>query len=710
MSTIQTATDYIQRGWSVFPLLPKSKAPACAGGFLSAIQNEDAIKTLWKGNDTFNIGIATGERSGFFVLDIDGPEGEETINAFQSQYSNLPITLTSITGKGRHLLFKMPDVPLRNSVRKLGKGLDIRANGGYIVAPPSIHPSGAAYRWEIDAADIQDAPDWLISLIEQPVTQNQPTLTYENEWSREDVLDMLSYIHPDDDYASWITIGMSLHSAGYGLEVWDNWSRKGAKYQINECRKHWKTFHADGSVTLGTLVHQAQKSGWSSHASPVSTPVFAKAYIDSLTAPKNAPKLGIDPEYIPGIVGDTVRWIVSTATKPQPTLAMMNVLCVLGSMFGRNYESYTGLMTNIYMVSVGSTGCGKDASRQATKKIMMCSGDMKTLMGGDQIRSAAGVISMLSRSPKKVILHDEFGMFLAALGNKNVASHLAGVSSLLTQLYSSSSSMWDGGEYASDKNNIKPIAQPSLSIYGTTTLDVYASALKTEAIKSGELNRYIILPADEDVTYVDEPMVGKPPQAICDAWTKLYGASQKSKNNLGASDPYILVDPVRVGITEVAKKMMVDIRQIQETNIKTDLGALWNRYVANTQKIAMILAIARSPEQPAINDEDVTIADRIVNHSIQYAVKIATEHMYSGEFEKRLKYVKRLLDQGGRDGCPRSYLTAKCQSLNMKSKEVEEVLDTLHKSGECYEKQKASQLPDGSRSPQIYASTKYMNA
>src|SRR5262249_41150297 len=78
----------------------------------------------------------------------------------------LPPTLVSTTGKGRHLWFRI-DAPIPCSVGKIAPGLDIRGDGGYVAAPPSVHPNGAIYRWTTDHAPAT-APAWLVRLAQQP--------------------------------------------------------------------------------------------------------------------------------------------------------------------------------------------------------------------------------------------------------------------------------------------------------------------------------------------------------------------------------------------------------------------------------------------------------------------------------------------------------------------------------------------------------------
>lgn len=121
-----------------------------------------------------NIGIVTGAASGFFVLDVD-PEhhGDQTLAAMVQAEAPLPATYTVRTGSGgSHFYFRMPDFNPRNSTGRLGKGLDVRADNGQVVAPPSITRKGC-YSVEVDVA-VAAAPGWLLDRL-QPAdrTANQ---------------------------------------------------------------------------------------------------------------------------------------------------------------------------------------------------------------------------------------------------------------------------------------------------------------------------------------------------------------------------------------------------------------------------------------------------------------------------------------------------------------------------------------------------------
>lgn len=163
--THQAATEYAMRGFSVIPLKPKDKRPD--------LKSWDPYKTkhaTWEDIDRWfrvpkNVGIVTGAISGIIVLDIDGPEGEDALTAITGRHGDLPPTWCSTTGKGRHYLFRHPGGELKNMAHRQ-LSIDVRGDGGYIVAPPSIHPSGAEYTWtQADDQDISDPPAWLIEWI-----------------------------------------------------------------------------------------------------------------------------------------------------------------------------------------------------------------------------------------------------------------------------------------------------------------------------------------------------------------------------------------------------------------------------------------------------------------------------------------------------------------------------------------------------------------
>ncbi len=156
-TVLNAALDYADDGLHVFPL--DGKVPRVRGGLHAAITDHDQIKAWWAQWPRANIGIATGRISDLAVLDLDGVEGELALTELEG---DIPTTRLALTGNGCHLWFRMPPFELRNSAGRIGPHIDVRADGGYVVAPPSIHPNGEPYWFaEVEPTPLAPWPEWL---------------------------------------------------------------------------------------------------------------------------------------------------------------------------------------------------------------------------------------------------------------------------------------------------------------------------------------------------------------------------------------------------------------------------------------------------------------------------------------------------------------------------------------------------------------------
>lgn len=198
VTLLQAALTYTQANgarepWAIFPLTPGGKVPTAGShGFKDATTDRAQIVEWWTKTPDANIGIATGERNGFIVIDSDqnhepGVDGEETIRGLESTLGPLPDTVTALTPNGGiHRYFKYPSsgADFRNfEGRKrspAAPGVDGRANGGYVAAPPSM-VNGRCYEWEATAypsehemAELPDAwAKWWLEGCSQTAGQSQ---------------------------------------------------------------------------------------------------------------------------------------------------------------------------------------------------------------------------------------------------------------------------------------------------------------------------------------------------------------------------------------------------------------------------------------------------------------------------------------------------------------------------------------------------------
>lgn len=158
-AAIEYATKY---DWAVFPIKPEEKRPLTPHGCKDAKKDVGAIRAWWTRWPDANIGIATGSISNLIVIDEDidedkGYDGIQSIRQWEQINGELPETCMAITGRGgSHLYYRYEGSDIGNRAGLL-EGVDVRGEGGYVIAPPSVHPNGTDYVWEIQPDEIAPA-------------------------------------------------------------------------------------------------------------------------------------------------------------------------------------------------------------------------------------------------------------------------------------------------------------------------------------------------------------------------------------------------------------------------------------------------------------------------------------------------------------------------------------------------------------------------
>jgi hypothetical protein len=183
LTPLEAALAYARRGWPVFPLhhpdphrgcscidalecRSPGKHPRTRKGLKDATTDERQIRRWWELHPLANVGLATGKKSGLVAVDVDPRSGgDSSITELIERHGEMPDTLEAVTGGGGcHILFAHPGVSFKNSSSVLGEGLDVKTDGGYIVAAPSLHSSGKRYSWRTRRRPAA-MPHWLLKLL-----------------------------------------------------------------------------------------------------------------------------------------------------------------------------------------------------------------------------------------------------------------------------------------------------------------------------------------------------------------------------------------------------------------------------------------------------------------------------------------------------------------------------------------------------------------
>ena len=260
----------------MFPAPPGEKksyksAKYSGGRKWGATREADEIRSDFTQWPDANVGIPTGAENGIFVVEADTMEGHGVDGLAALAAMNLPETLQSESPNGSvHCYFKhlgLRRIP--NSTSKLAPGIDVRGDGGMVLAPPSVKPNVGVYMWR-NSLPIADAPQWLLDKVtasekpEREAVQDGKV----GQWDLEDAKALYEFlrdngcIESDDD---WFKAGMvaKLEFGEAGLELWEA-AGDGSGLSDNS-EKRWKSFASEprpGCVRLETLMKKAHEAGW----------------------------------------------------------------------------------------------------------------------------------------------------------------------------------------------------------------------------------------------------------------------------------------------------------------------------------------------------------------------------------------------------------------------------------------------------------------
>ena len=385
---------------------------------------------------------------GLLVIDVDARNGG--IASFEKLSAGIPeiagsgmIVETGSGGGSRHLYFTAPENVALLQHHADYPGLDFKASG-FVVGPGSRHASGNLYKLAHGGPDdIDAAPAALVDLLRKPDRHRAEYDGRSIDVSHDDLADMLKYILNDDvDYEIWIRLGMAIHQAtgGTGFYVWSQWSETSAKHDDSSMDYKWHSFgRCVNPVTIGTLIHHAEKGGW---RMPVSFTPDPSLSFDEPDEPRKDGLpfdiAGVDLTAPPGFTGVLAQWIEDQSRRPRKRLAVAGALAALGNVAGlRHTDDRDGVNCNLFVFCVAGSRTGKEAIQQAVAHIHRAAGIAGATHGA--IKSEQEIVRNLIRHQAALYVIDEIGIFLQKIKNAQKtggAAYLDGVIGMLMAAYS----------------------------------------------------------------------------------------------------------------------------------------------------------------------------------------------------------------------------------------------------------------------------------
>lgn len=365
-----------------------------------------------------------------------------------------------------------------------------------------------------------------------------------------------------------------------------------------------------------------------------------------------------------GIVQKIAEWILQTAQKPQPILALAAALSVVGTVLGRKVATSTGLRTNYYLVGVAGTSAGKDHARKCVKVLFQTAG-LSDLLGGEELASGSALLARAADHPTSLFQIDELGLMLKAVATKGAGPHLASIVTNLMKLFSSAGTVYHGTEYADRKaKERKDIAYPCVGMHGTTTPETLWPALGSQDVLSGYLNRMIIMFVPDKRVAKNYVGIGQPPAEVIE-WMK---AARELQCGVLGLDPASPIELPFVGMAgQIFREFDDWIENRMEETKAAGLAPLWGRAWEHAAKLALGMACARydaaklkevaSGGGLEIDPTSAQWAVDFVKFTLSVQQDQVATRMGDSDFDRWCQDVLRVLKQAGPQGRTESELT-----------------------------------------------------
>lgn len=563
-----------------------------------------------------NIGIITGAVSGLVVIDADGDEGLAWMK------EHLPVTSVYVkTGKGWHAYFKHPGKHINNKVR-MAPQIDIRADGGYVVAPPSVHKvTGSKYEWVFTPG----LGDW----------NGMPEFPADITGSSETGIGIdLTAIKPLISTAP-VEKGQRNNTLAQLVGKWIT-ANKLDPDEIWLMAQAWNSQLAD-PLPLAELqktvesVLKTDARNHPEHAEPQAV------IIETEVPPAQTPELPEEFLHPDGYLEMVMDYIRQSSAVYHPVFGLASALPLLGTLIGQKYQTETGLRTNLYSIALGYSGAGKNAPNNALPAILQTS-HAASCWAGNDFTSEAALLKYLANenNARALAIFDEMGLILGALKNPNSPAHTLPAS--MMRLFSGTTHGYSK-RYA-DIQNAVDIKWHHFSFVGFSTPVRFWDSMTVENAKDGFIARCLVF--DSRVNGAENP--GEVDATIPDALmaaTNYFADIQPAIQSFGnlTNIPH----PKTIGKTKEAAAYFKDFKN-EYTELRDKFqevdearASIYNRAAEHAHKVALIHAASLhmgNLDQRLVGIDSVRYACGLVRFLVDNVITQLAENISENEFHR----------------------------------------------------------------------------
>ena len=727
----EAALDLVgKQGFSVIPLRRDKKPLLVWQEFQTRLPSDGELEDwfLRRWPDA-NLGIVTGALSGLVVVDADGEAGLAWIK------QHLPVTGVYVrTGRGWHAYFRHPGGTVRNRGR-IAPEVDIRADGGYVVAPPSLHACGTAYAWlftpglggwdDLEPYRLKEGGVSLAGIVrsgaESRVSGGGLSSPLGPPFDLSGV-DTLLNAEPVEQgrrnvtlarlAGRWFAQGMDaetclLAALGWNSTLPQPLDSKEVRRTVESIRRADVRHHPERTEWTGKKAEKvagscaasgsgvsegkgAEAGGVAAFAAEACGGVCGGELVRGGGNAVISEEEGVWPEELlhpGGLLEALMEYTARASAVSHPVFALAGAVAAVGTLAGQKWMTETGLRTNMYCFALGYSGAGKDSPQSALPQVFQRS-RAGNCLGGNALTSDAALLRYLQTEnrARSLFLLDEIGLLLTAM--KRPGSYAADIPSLLMKLFSGT----DRGfvkHYANSVNDVD-VRWHHLSLYGASTPDRFWDSLTRSEATDGFLARCLIFESRHEVERPRARTDISVPAALLDAVNALADFMPPVSFAEGNLRP--VPAPLLIGKTEEAERIFYRwadaYHELRNAHLRDDegLASVYGRAAEHAHKLALIHAVSLRGAAPEIVDAaDVAWACALTDQVVGNLARRLETSLADSEFQKFgqrvMKAVRNyMIRHPASPGAPRWYIENNLKGC--RSALVDEVLLKLQRTGD----------------------------
>jgi len=719
MTMLDAALWYAERGYPVFACSPGTKIPfAGSSGSKDATTDADTIRRWWEKSPAANVAIATGSKSGLYVIDIDAPSSE--------MMPRLPETLIARTRSGGwHYFFRIPEgVRLPNTGKAnpnaLGKYIDTRGDGGYVLVWPSI-VDGKGYEW-INDVDPAPLPGWIVdALTPRQMSIMVPRSAYQltsSTWGERALRQECDALSSTEKGGRNNALARSAFKIGQ-ICAGGHLSFGVAHDELASVAHGW----GEGVGKSLRTIKRCMESGSKSPRSPAET--RPEMWVDpfggaDLIVDDDALEGEIVEAEIPrpaqrtdkqsdddrwqllneiralgGLCDSFCGWVIRGADHPQPGLTIGALLALGAAVAGRRLV-YRRSTSSLYLVALGGSGEGKGRPQSCLGRVIdQC---WPQLRGPNSFSSGPafvdGVRKAVNAGVATCLVLDEYGMQLQSIIGPRAASHRQDIKHSLTEIATKGTDKWSPALSLVKGGGKIDLIAPVVSVFGSTTPESLHSVLTSTDVADGFVGRHLWMRTQHTLPEW-QPIEGRGDDSIpLDVQTAIGAMRQRHDAwhlglvvvNEGAVDVLREYAPETMGEDDDARDTLNRCKADTDRDRREGKGtvppAVLARVPEFAARVALVLAALSQPEAnvPTVTGDAARLAVRVAHESARvFAASLAANRRaawddHAGQIDTVIGVITAA---GGQ--IARGELLRACRSMS--ARQVADVVDRLVDEG-----------------------------